>query len=191
MNVVRYTSTVAVVGVALSTAIALASPASAEQLSGTYTATVTDGGQLIGPGATKTAIFTPCGPDCLNLQMNPGVSDLHLQGNIWAGTYDLPGVGTCSYTLDNTSLVLTEDCPSFDMHILYAVTPAGQQPPAVSVPDLPSNDQPTTQPAADQSDGRLSTGGEACVDGVRTYIPPEGLVLGPGNHDTQPYMGQC
>lgn len=104
-------------------AVGWASPASAELPDGTYNATVTGGSGHYRMGSVNTAIFTSCGPDCLNVKKAPGVSDLHPQGNIWSGSFqvgDLPD--PCTFTLDSNTLVLTEQCPSFDLVVQYALT---------------------------------------------------------------------
>jgi hypothetical protein len=52
-------------------------------------------------------------------------SDLHLQGNMWTGSYSVPDVGDCPLTLDNDSLALTEECPAFGLNVHYALTKSG------------------------------------------------------------------
>jgi hypothetical protein len=82
-------------------AIGWASPASAESLGGTYTATIGTGSTL-----TYTWVFTPCGPDCARLNTgNPkeAIQELHLQGTTWSGSGDVDGA-TCRTTLDSNSL---------------------------------------------------------------------------------------
>jgi hypothetical protein len=97
----------------------------AKPLEGNYTATVTDGGQHFKPGTTKPVVFTGCGPGCTHIDMPPGSSDLHLQGNTWAGSYELEGVGTCSFSVDANSLETTEQCPSFGLNVRYSLTKNG------------------------------------------------------------------
>ncbi len=91
-------------------AVGLAGPASADPLSGSYTATVIDGGGFVKNGVIKTWTFTPCGPDCTRYQSEGGTValDLHLQGDTWTGTQD-QGKGTHTLTVDNNSLVANED----------------------------------------------------------------------------------
>jgi hypothetical protein len=93
-------------------AVAMAGPASADPLSGPYTATVIDGGGHIEVGATQTWMFTPCGPDCTHYR-TPGkqAGDLHLQADTWTGTTPWSSGGTCANTMDSNSLVFTMACP--------------------------------------------------------------------------------
>lgn len=97
----------------------------AEPLEGNYTATVTDGGQRAPEGSTKPVVFTPCGPGCTRMAMPPGTADLRLQGTTWSGTYSLEGVGTCTFTVEANTLDTTEQCPSFDLNVRYALTKNG------------------------------------------------------------------
>lgn len=97
----------------------------AKPLEGNYTATVTDGGQRATAGSTKPVVFTPCGPGCTRMAMPPGTADLHLQGTTWSGTYSLEGVGPCTFTVDASTLDTTEQCPSFDLNVRYALTRNG------------------------------------------------------------------
>jgi hypothetical protein len=96
------------VGVVLAgAAVGLASPASADPLSGSYTETAT-GGSF--PGLIRTFIATACGADCAHLEWNTGTAgDLHPQGNTWTGTRIPPDV-TCTYTVDMKSLVANDEC---------------------------------------------------------------------------------
>ncbi|GFG49473.1 hypothetical protein CQY20_22670 [Mycolicibacterium agri] len=91
---------------------------------------------------------------------------------------------------DADSLATTEECPSFRLNVRYVLTSASEQPPVAPVPNLPSNDQPTADQSPDEQQNALTTGGIACVDGVRKLIPPEGLTR-PGRHDGQAFSGQC
>jgi hypothetical protein len=97
----------------------------AKPLEGNYTATVTDGGQRATAGSTKPVVFTPCGPACTRMEMPPGTADLHLQGAMWSGTYSTEGAGTCTFTVDANTLDTTEQCPSFDLNVRYALTKNG------------------------------------------------------------------
>jgi hypothetical protein len=86
-------------------AVGLASPAYAEPLSGTYTATATGDD---GSTANANWVLTPCGADCLTL--NWGVSspeEMHRQGSIWTST-DSKG---CITTMDEGSLAGSFVCP--------------------------------------------------------------------------------
>lgn len=102
-------------------AVWLASPASAEPLSGSYTGTITavnPAGQGANVGQTTTFTLTPCGPDCTTMaapNVNvPWATDLHLQGNTWTGHANQ--AGDCALTLDNNSLAFTTVCPSVTIH---------------------------------------------------------------------------
>jgi hypothetical protein len=88
-------------------AVGLAGPASAEPLSGSYTATVIDGAKTYKNGSTTTWTLSPCGPDCTHLA--PVDMDLHLEGNNWTGRWGPSN--TCTASLDGGSLVFTEACP--------------------------------------------------------------------------------
>ncbi len=88
-------------------AVGLASPASADPVDGSYTATMLDGGGVKKDGSTTTFTLTSCGPDCINLNTGSGSPfDLRRQGNVWVGP-----VETCTWSLDNSSLVITRTCP--------------------------------------------------------------------------------
>jgi hypothetical protein len=107
----------AVAGVAATAAVALAAPASAEPLSGTYTQTITDNGGRISvkTGVPTPWILTPCGPDCTHIQQidNPWDADIHLQGNTWSGTL-IEGRRTISFdkdTLAGTEVFTYPDGP--------------------------------------------------------------------------------
>jgi hypothetical protein len=127
MKVIGSAAAIAAVGgVILTAAIGFASPASAEPPSGNYTATVTDGGGRMKVGGTQSVIFTPCGPDCAHIQKAPGITDLHLQGTTWAGTFaEDKSFGPCTYALDANTLDLFEQCPSFDLNVHYALAKNG------------------------------------------------------------------
>lgn len=98
----------------VSAAIALVANASAQPLSGLFTAKIIDGGDMYRRGSTMTFIMTPCGRDCTHLETGRGKrGDLRLHGNAWSGPF---GVSTntgapCTAILDSTSLVLTTHCP--------------------------------------------------------------------------------
>jgi hypothetical protein len=93
-------------------AIGLAGPASAEGLSGPYTATVIDGPMKHGGRTTWT--LSSCGPDCTHIDTRGATQfTLHLQGNTWTGPWTGADGTPCTANLDNSSLVLTEQCPNF------------------------------------------------------------------------------
>jgi hypothetical protein len=116
----------AVAAVLSGAAVGLAGPAAAEPLSGDYAATVIDGGGRLAVGKSGPAALTPCGTDCTHLQLGPQKgSDLHLQGNNWTGTYVLTASATCTFALDNNSLVLAEDCPDIAVYPRYQLTKNG------------------------------------------------------------------
>jgi hypothetical protein len=120
----RISAVVATCGAVLGVAIGLAGMASADPLNGKYLATVTDGGTHMRVGSTQTVMFSPCGPDCTHIVKAPGITDLHLQGNTWTGTYaEDKSFGPCSYALDAATLDLFEQCNSFDLNVHYALTP--------------------------------------------------------------------
>lgn len=83
---------------------------------------------------------------------------------------------------------------------ILAHAPVAVADPADDTDQTQDQDQPGRKPSGSMpnlnppqsggQDHRLSTGGWACVDGVRTYVPPEGLTM-EGPHDFQPYRGQC
>jgi hypothetical protein len=100
----------AVAAVLSGAAVGLASPASAEPPSGSYTATMIDAGQS-GKQVGSTTIWTmsTCGPDCTHVQTtSAGGHDFHLQDNTWI---QADSSGDCKATIDNTSLVWTLACP--------------------------------------------------------------------------------
>jgi hypothetical protein len=109
------TTRIAILAAAMAgAAVGLSGPASAEPLSGAYTATMLDGGGAYKRGSTTTWTLTPCGPDCTHVNTGAGTpSDLHLQGNTWNGPFGVSDTGdvSCTATLDNNSLVLTSHCP--------------------------------------------------------------------------------
>jgi hypothetical protein len=105
------TRAMAVAAVLAGAAVGMAGPASAEPLSGPYTTTIIDGGGIKENGSTSIWTLASCGPDCTRLQTASGFAfDLHPQGNTWTGSFDEAGV-TCTSTLDNSSLLLTRQCP--------------------------------------------------------------------------------
>jgi hypothetical protein len=124
MNGIRSTSAfAAIVGSVAAAAIGLAGPASADPPTGTYTATVTDGGGHMRVGGQQAVVFTPCGPDCTHIEKAPGTTDLHLQGASWTGSFaEDKSFGPCTYSLDANALDLFEQCPSFDLNVHYALT---------------------------------------------------------------------
>jgi hypothetical protein len=75
-------------------AVGLAGPASAEPLSGTYSATFnsSSGEMQTRAGDTLTFVLTPCGPDCTHLA-NPSEpstdKDLHLLGSLWTAVMEI------------------------------------------------------------------------------------------------------
>ena len=84
-------------------AVGLASPASADLHSGSYTATVTNGGGRVRPGVTHLWTLTSCGSGCLHIHGDDPVwdKDIHLQGNTWTPADN-------GFTIDNDSLVESE-----------------------------------------------------------------------------------
>lgn len=105
-------------------AVAGAGPAGAEAPDGVYQLTVIQGDQHIKNGAHQGAKFSPCGPDCVHVVKPPEATDLHRQGNIWSGSAQV-GSQTCTLTLDDASSNLTEDCPDFDLHVVFSMARQG------------------------------------------------------------------
>jgi hypothetical protein len=113
-------STVAVAAAVCGVAVVLAGPASADPLSGAYTATATEGGLGMDTGTVSAWTFSPCGADCTHLHTGGGIeTDLHLQDNVWTGA-DNKG---CFGSLDNGSLVYTVVCP--DGRIVFQLRKGG------------------------------------------------------------------
>lgn len=108
VSMMTITQGLAVAAVLAGAAVGLAGPASADPVDGSYTATMIDGGGIKKDGSMATFTLTSsCGPDCINLNTGSGSPfDLHRQGNAWTGT-----VEACTWTLDNSSLVITRACP--------------------------------------------------------------------------------
>jgi hypothetical protein len=94
-------TTLGVTAVVAGVAVGLAAPASAEPLSGTYSAVLGNG------GTARTWVFTPCGPGCASLEIDPPSTsrELHQQGNTWSGTND-----GCTTTVDSVTLAGTMGC---------------------------------------------------------------------------------
>jgi hypothetical protein len=117
--------------VAVGAGLALAAPAAAEPPSGTYTATVIEAPPIISQlmGETSPAVFTPCGVDCVHIKLgnrDSFQSDLRLQGNAWIGTRITPdGSETCTFSLDATSMVLTDTCPIYGGALRRSLTKNG------------------------------------------------------------------
>jgi hypothetical protein len=99
------------VGVAVAAlAVGLAGQASADVPSGSYTATVVNGGLFFTVGFTSNWTISPCGPDCAHLQTQDTPIDLHRQGDTWTGTHTNARGRTCIETLDG-SLTFMDECP--------------------------------------------------------------------------------
>lgn len=94
-------------------AIGWAATASADTPSGSYTATVTQGGGSVRGGRTATITFTPCGSDCTNMRVEEtgAAGDLHQQGGAWVGSLTAENGDVCAQTLDS-KLVITSECPT-------------------------------------------------------------------------------
>lgn len=88
------------------TAVGLASPASAEPLSGTYTA------EVIGRDGTPSLlgdspwVFTPCGADCTR----SAGREFRLHGNTWVSSMTTEDGVKCTTTFDNNSLSGMHGC---------------------------------------------------------------------------------
>jgi hypothetical protein len=87
--------------------VGLASPASAEPLSGTYTAEVIGNNGVPSPLTNSPWAFAPCGPDCTR----GGDREFRLQGDTWTASSDTDGDGiVCRTTFDNSSLTGMTGC---------------------------------------------------------------------------------
>ena len=88
-------------------AVWFAGPAAAQLTEGSYTWTTTGGSGPTGVHSQWT--LTSCGQDCITVRFSNGVTtDLHLQGNTWAGPN--PNNQQCSYTIDNNSIAGRNSC---------------------------------------------------------------------------------
>lgn len=92
----------------------LAAPAWAEPLDGSYTMTVTGGtGARPKTGVTKTWEFTPCGPDCIRLEIEPPspetIRDYHLESGSWNWSTS-SDQAQCEDSIDSASLVGHAHC---------------------------------------------------------------------------------
>ena len=102
-------------------AVGLASPASAEPLSGPYNATMIEPGASGGEvGLAAHFLFTECGPDCTGAQSEVGTFQLHPQGDVWTGS---SAGSPCTWTIDS-SLVVANQCPG-DPRVAFQLTKAG------------------------------------------------------------------
>jgi hypothetical protein len=104
-----------VAGVALAGAsVGLAGPASAEPLNGTYTATpVADPNGMAAIYPSTTYNFTPCGADCTRLDIGTAggtVVDLHLQGNVWTGTWVSESGISCKESVNADAVSTSRNC---------------------------------------------------------------------------------
>ncbi len=92
-------------------AVGLAGPALAEPSSGPYTVTYIDGAGVFDNGSTTTWILSSCGTDCTHVDTQAKYDmDLHREGNSWNGLWGPSN--SCTASLDDSSLVLTETCPN-------------------------------------------------------------------------------
>jgi hypothetical protein len=106
-------------------ATGLASQAGADAPDGVYALTVIQGDQHIKTGAPGGAAkFSPCGPDCIHVAKAAEQTDLHAQGDSWAGSAQV-GKQTCSLALDNAFQNLTGECPAFGLHVVYSMEKKG------------------------------------------------------------------
>lgn len=107
-------SLVVTVGIA-GAALGFASPASAEPPNGSYTGTMIDGGGVKEDGSTAPATFTPCGPDCVALQLAGDPVEMHWNLGGWTAPR-----GECNWALQD-SLVMAVTCPD-KPHMLIGFT---------------------------------------------------------------------
>jgi hypothetical protein len=99
MKISRGLKAVVMSAAVMGAAVAMAGPATAESLEGTYFVAAE---QLQNGGFTW--VFTSCGPDCVTEE--PG-NQLLRQGNSWVGTTN----AGCATTIDGSSLAGTYQCP--------------------------------------------------------------------------------
>lgn len=110
-TLMRITLGITVAALTACTAVGLASPASAEPLSGSYNGILIDGtGEVLNPKPVSLN-FVPCGPDCTHMKTPSQAIDLHLQGTAWVARYDWNG-SPCTITLDGNGSVLEDVCPN-------------------------------------------------------------------------------
>ncbi len=118
------------VGVLVAAALGSAGVASADPLTGSYTATVTGTiGDYLG-APVITWVFTPCGPDCVvvdaqNARLHP------TPGGGWAGTYNVHAVDNgevvvCSRAIPAGLATASDICPQpLGMIVNYQLTKNG------------------------------------------------------------------
>jgi hypothetical protein len=100
------------VGVVLAgAAVGLASPASADQLNGSYSGTLIDGTGRVLNQKPVSLNFSPCGPDCTHMRTPSHDLDLHPQGDVWVANYDWNG-SPCTTTVNGNTLILDDVCPN-------------------------------------------------------------------------------
>jgi hypothetical protein len=103
----------AVMSTVAGVAVGLAASASAAPLSGSYSAVI--GGDQGSP-TMQTWVFTPCGPNCTSMEIDPPhpatIRELHLQGTTWTGPDE-----SCVTTIDNNSLAGSTGCGAIVMHV--------------------------------------------------------------------------
>lgn len=129
INLVRR---LAVGGGLITAAVALAGPASAAPLDGSYTATITainPPSEFYPVGSTMQLQLTSCGPDCMNLLTDaaiPWTGQLHPQGSTWTGSIQTAKRGsTCMATLNDSASTLVFDCPDIPGTMHYALAKNG------------------------------------------------------------------
>lgn len=110
-------------------ALSSAGAASADPLTGAYTATVTGtiGNYLNAPVATW--VFTSCGPDCVNVDAQG--AQLHLVNGAWTGTYQVHAVDdgeivVCTRSVAATLATASDVCPQpLGLIVNYQLVKAG------------------------------------------------------------------
>lgn len=109
-------------------AIGSAGVASAEPLSGSYTATVTGAFGNYLSDRSPTWVLTPCGPGCVNVDAQG--AQLHEQDGRWTGTFEVRAadnreVVVCTRTI-TAELTASDMCPQpLGLMVNYQLTKNG------------------------------------------------------------------
>lgn len=102
--------------------IALTGPACADDLNGSYTVTVIDGGGRYRNGATFQWTLTPCGPGCVSRTLsNDPPSVFHLQGD----EYVSDDISTVTQTINPNTMQVVTNIPRTGTRAVYQLTKNG------------------------------------------------------------------
>lgn len=102
--------------------IAVAGPAWADDLNGSYTVTVIDGGGRYRQGATFEWTLTPCGPGCVSRTLaGDPPADFHLQGD----EYVRDDNSTGTQTINKNTLQVVTTIPKTNTRAIYQLTKNG------------------------------------------------------------------